>query len=263
MPLLPTLLFLAQALPVALESPAAPELSPAPPRSIHSKHRHGDASPSPSPSPEVRITVVNATCVPSISLSTSTPALPADYPVFPQGEWTANAPVTTPEVHYLVRNTNGTAVVEKTLHFKPVSSQFVLLTGDLDTKGPADTLRGIDSSLIPADKPCTPNLQFQVFPYQMTCPDPCRYRIINGMPGKMLILRTTGDEGQPRHQLALLSPGNGALLVHQPPSVAWEAEIDGQTYPVIIRQEGAAGNCLVPFFLRDGKPDFVRVFENP
>jgi hypothetical protein len=31
----------------------------------------------------------------------------------------------------------------------------------------------------------------------------------------------------------------------------------------VIAQEGAIGNCLIPFFLRDGKPDFIRVFETP
>jgi len=25
----------------------------------------------------------------------------------------------------------------------------------------------------------------------------------------------------------------------------------------------AAGNCLVPFFLREGKPTFIRIFETP
>ena len=30
-----------------------------------------------------------------------------------------------------------------------------------------------------------------------------------------------------------------------------------------IVQEGVEGNCLVPFFLREGKPTFIRVFEAP
>jgi hypothetical protein len=52
-------------------------------------------------------------------------------------------------------------------------------------------------------------------------------------------------------------------MVKQPPCVEWTAEIDGQSYPVTILQEGAAANCLIPFFLKDGKPAFVRIFEDP
>jgi hypothetical protein len=45
--------------------------------------------------------------------------------------------------------------------------------------------------------------------------------------------------------------------------VEWIAEIDGRDYPITIIQEGAAGNCLIPFFLKNGKPDFIRIFEAP
>jgi hypothetical protein len=61
----------------------------------------------------------------------------------------------------------------------------------------------------------------------------------------------------------LLAPGNSVLLTGQPESVDYDAEIDGQTCRLSIHQEGAAGNCLIPFFLREGKPDYVRVFEEP
>lgn len=30
-----------------------------------------------------------------------------------------------------------------------------------------------------------------------------------------------------------------------------------------IFQEGTAGNCLLSFFLREGKPTFIRIFEAP
>jgi hypothetical protein len=45
--------------------------------------------------------------------------------------------------------------------------------------------------------------------------------------------------------------------------VEWEAEIDGKTYPLQIRQEGDPRNCLIPFFLRGETPSFIRVFESP
>jgi len=236
----------------------------------------------PSPPPQVRVTIVNATSVPSIALGfgpghpaqglgnggtkgakgTGGTNKPLAYPDFPQGEWTANHAIATPEVHYVVRSTNGSPVTDQTIRFKPVSNQYLLLTGDLSTLGPAEKLpqllgdqatRGVSS----------PNVQFHVIPYSLVTPDPCHYRIVNAMPGKTLLLRSLASENKPAQQLAYLSPGNSILLTRQPPCVSYEAVIDGNSIPVEIQQEGAVGNCLIPFFLRNGKPDFVRVFEDP
>jgi hypothetical protein len=87
--------------------------------------------------------------------------------------------------------------------------------------------------------------------------------VVNAMPAKTLILRTPARDGKPSRILGLLAPGNSLLLTGQPPCVDWIAEIDGQNYPVDIAQVGAEGNCLIPFFLKNGKPDFLRVFETP
>ena len=81
------------------------------------------------------------------------------------------------------------------------------------------------------------------------------------MPSKLLILRSVAETGQPSRQLALLAPGNSALFIRQPRNLQWEAEIDGRIYPVTIEQENDSNNCLIPFFLRNGQPDFIRVFE--
>jgi len=257
---LPLILLLAQSaiLPVTTSSASSKDGG-----SHLTGHRHHHDAPTPEPSPQVRITIVNATSVPAISLSTSGTNLPAAYPDFRQGEWTANEAIFTPEIHYLVRNSNGVAVAGQTIRFKPISSQFLLLTGDLSNTGPADKLPQVGYSPDAGFAKRSANFQFHVIPYTLVCSDPCHYRIFNAMPGKTLLLKSAAQDSKTPREFALLAPGNSILLTGQPASIDYVAEIDGQGYRVSIRQEGAEGNCLIPFFLRDGKPDFVRVFEDP
>lgn len=252
-----TLLIIAQAalLPLADESPHGDHRPTA-----HSRH-HGHATPS--PTPRVKITIVNATCVPAISLSTHGTNLPAAYPRFPQGEWTANEPLQTTEIHYLARTLEGTPVAEKSIRFRPISSQVLMLTGDLSRSGPADKLPQLAGNPVQVSVKWPPNFQFHLYPVELVCKDPCHYRVVNAMPSKTLVLKTLPEKNRPSRQLGLLAPGNSLLLTGQPSCVEWIAEIDGQAHPVTIMQEGAAANCLIPFFLRDGKPTYIRVFENP
>ena len=231
--------------------------------------RHPSASSTPSPTPEVRITVVNATSVPVIALNTRGTNRPFAYPYFPQGTWTGNDPIMTNAVDYLALTTNGRLIARHTQKFPPVSSQILLLTGDLSTSGPADSLPQIGLPTTVALTPWPPNLQFHTYPCTKSTNAPsegkdiCRYRIVNGMPSKLLILRASAEGGKPGRQLALLAPGNSALFIKQPANLRWEAEIEGQIYPVVMEQENDQRNCLIPFFLRNGVPSFIRVFENP
>lgn len=245
LPLLLTTLLLAQALP-----------------------HHGKAAPTPAPSPEVRITIVNATSVPAISLSAASGSSASKgshptYPFFPQGTWTSDQPLKSTTIDYLARTTNGGLIAEHKLSFPPVSSQILLITGDLSTVGPPESLPAIGLPPSVGAKPWSPNLQFHVYPTGTGTNDLCRYRVVNGMPSKLLILRAPPEGNKPAQQLALLAPGNSALFVKQSPNLHWEAVIEGQVYPLDMEQEAAKKNCLIPFFLKNGQPTFIRVFENP
>ena len=94
---------------------------------------------------------MNATSVPDLSLSMMEGNAYRAYSRFPQGEWTANEAIQTPEVQYLVQSTNRSVITKQTIRFKPRSSQFLLLTGDLSYKGPADRLPQIVSPPPPCD----------------------------------------------------------------------------------------------------------------
>jgi hypothetical protein len=257
-PMLPaTLLIIAQ----AILSPLGAEPSPEQYRPSALSHHRGHAGPS--PTPRVKITIVNATCVPAISLSTSGTNHPVAYPRFPQGEWTANEPIQTTEIHYLARTLEGAPLAEKSIRFGPISAQVLLLTGDLSRSGPADKLPQVADNPVQISVKWPPNFQFHLYPVEFVCKDPCHYRVVNAMPSKTLVLKTLPEKNRPSRQLGLLAPGNSLLLTGQPPCIEWIAEIDGKAHPLSIMQEGAAANCLIPFFLRDGKPTFVRVFETP
>jgi len=255
-----TLLFLAQTFPGDIPGTLAsvPGYHP----SLTRPH-HGHASPTPTATPRVKVTVVNATCAPSIALSISGTNFPVAYPVFPQGEWTANAAGTNAEIHYTARFPEGQVIADRLIRFAPQSSQFLLLTGDLSRKGLSEKLPQLTPPAWEPPHPWPPNFQFHVYPVELVTKDPCHYRIVNAMPGKTLSLHTRARDGKPSRLLCLLAPGNSLLLTGQPSCVDWIAEIDGASFPLVITQEGAVGNCLIPFFLRGGKPDFVRVFETP
>ena len=252
-----SLLFLAQTLAGGIADAPAVHHRPA------SRHHHGHAAPTPPATPRVKITIVNATCVPSIALSLSGTNLPVAYPDFPQGEWTGNAAVTNTEIHYAARMPDGPLIADRIIRYAPQSSQILLLTGDLGRKGPAEKLPQLSPGAGESQHPWPPNFQFHVYPVELVTRDPCHYRVVNAMPEKTLALRTRARDGKPSRLLGLLAPGNSLLLTGQPAHVDWIAEIDGALLPLVITQEGAVGNCLIPFFLRNGKPDFVRVFETP
>jgi hypothetical protein len=229
---------------------------------LHSHTASGQKSaPTPAPSPEVRITIVNATSVPAISLSNQGTNTPVSYPNFPQGTWTANEPLSTTNADYLVRTLTGMIVGEHRFTFKPVSSQTLLITGDLSSTGPAESLPQIAPPPLPTATPFQANLQFHLYPCSTSTNDLCSYRVVNAMPSKLLILHTVSEGTKPPEQLALLAPGNSAVFIKQPPSIRWVAEIDGQSYPVEIEQEGNRKNCIIPFYLCNGIPTMIRVFE--
>jgi len=258
---LPVLFLIAQA--TVTPGDHSVEITPEPP---HATHRHSTprhVSESPSPTPAVRITIINATSVPAISLNTRGTNMPAEYPFFPQGEWTANAPLRTPEIHYSARDMGGKLVADRVIRLKPVSSQTLLLTGDLSCNGPSEKLPPLNPAGVANPQFWKPNFQFHLFPSELCCADPCHYRVFNGMPSKVLTLWSVAEGNKPRRQLAILAPGGSVLLVKQPACVEWEVEIDGANHPVNIAQQGAVGNCLIPFFLKNGRPAFVTVFEEP
>ena len=188
---------------------------------------------------------------------------PADYPRFRQGTWTADEPLTNSTINLVVRSPEGVIVANRPFVFPRKCHRFLLLSGDLRRNSPVGkpNLPLPRASVTPDPRP--PDLQFLSYPVELVTKDPFHYRVVNAMPDKTLTLRVPAHDGKPARTLGILSPGNSLLFTGHPPSIEWIAEIDGVRFPLSVTQEGAAGNCLIPFFLRNGRPDFVRIFENP
>ena len=218
--------------------------------------------------------IVNATCAQGIALSTSGSNASPAYPFFPQGESTADAPLTNPVADYVARTPSGELLREQRITFRPHSKQFLLITGSLERSGDPDHLPGV--GIAPPVAPSflktqmqgsghgtDANLQFHVIPCEGVVKDPCHYRIVNGIPGKTLVVRKPAEGMQSAKELAYLTPGNSVLLTGQPPQATYEIEIGGTVTRLEILQEGAVADCLIPFYLRDGKPAYSTVFESP
>lgn len=234
--------------------------------------RHGAK---PASSTSVRVTIVNATTAPALSLSvTGTNGAPA-YPFFHQGDWTSDPPFTNPVVDYAVRDTNGALLATQRVNYKLISKQYLLLTGDLSREGEPTRLRGVSDAAPSSgqDRPYVvsgmrsqtqrANLQFQIIACEGVVKDPSHYRFVNCIPGATLILRKPAEGCHPARELALLTPGNSVLLTGQQDSVVYEADVLGTVMRIEIIQEGAVADCLIPFYLREGKPTYATVFESP
>lgn len=256
-------LLLAQAFPVPAKNAGSP--SPAPsPLAKHLASR--SKKPKIAPTPSLHLTIVNATCLPEIFFTTAGTNRPVEYPRFPQGRWIESGPRTNPVIRFLAGSPGQPYSVDRQLNFPAICRQFLVLTGDLSRHGPMEKLPG----LITTETPATPgitnwpaNFQIRSYPVELATKDPFHYRVLNAMPGKTLTLTLPAREGKPRRVLGILTPGGSLLLTGQPSCIDWIAEIDGREIPLSVHQEGASGNCLISFFLKQGEPAFVRVFENP
>ena len=84
---------------------------------------------------------------------------------------------------------------------------------------------------------------------------PVRLRIINGMPGKTLTFVAGRRE-------ILVKPGEFGMLTGQPATARYLAKVDGESISLLMRQEGLIRNAMIVFFLKSGRPAFMRAFEN-
>jgi len=82
-----------------------------------------------------------------------------------------------------------------------------------------------------------------------------RLRIINGIPCKSLMFA----HGKSK---VVVPPGECAVLESQPATARYTAHVDGESIPLLMRQEGLIRNAIIVFFLKDDKPSFIRAFEN-
>lgn len=212
-------------------------------------------SPTPTPPPTTSVQIINATSVPSISLSVNGRN---DYPDFPQGLYTGDAPTEMLSVKYLATDKASNASIESDLiRYEPNKNYSLIIMGDFSTDVPPGQLPQPGVTYETPEKPYPPNVLFRVHSHDLkTSESPVRLTVINAMPRKNLQF---GISSTPKKHIA---PGSELILSNQPASFEYEAEIDGEKIPVLMNQEGNVRNALIIFYLKEGKPAFSRAFEN-
>jgi hypothetical protein len=198
------------------------------------------------------VQIVNATSVPAISLRINNGLA---YERFPQGLKSADSPTGALKVTYEAEDKQtGHRAKSAEITYKPGTNQSLVILGDFSTDTPSGALRRPGRALADNNEQYPPSILFHVFSHAAT-EAPVRLRVINGMPGKSL----TFIAG---HREIIIEPGNFAVLNGQPPLARYQAKADGEEISVLMRQEGLVRNAMIIFFLKGGRPAFMRAFEN-
>ena len=198
------------------------------------------------------VQIVNATSVPAIALRINDRLA---YESFPQGLKSADSPTSTLKATYEAEDKQtGRFAKSAEINYKPGTNQSLVILGDFSTEPPAGTLRRPGRALVGNGEQHPPSILFQVFSHAAK-EAPVRVRIINGMPGKSLTFVAGKEE-------IVVEPGNSAVLDGQPTFAHYRAKADGGEISVLMRQEGLVRNAMIIFFLKNGRPAFMRAFEN-
>ena len=198
------------------------------------------------------VQIVNATSVPAIALKINDKIA---YENFSQGLKTADSPASLLKAVYEAEDRQtGSRATSAKITYEPGANQSLVILGDFSTDTPPGALRHPGRALTGEDKQYPPNVLFQVFSHAAT-EEPVRLRIINGIPGKNLTFVSGRRE-------IVVKPGEFAVLAGQPATARYLAKVDGEDIPLLMRQDGLIRNAMIIFFLKSGRPAFMRAFEN-
>lgn len=208
---------------------------------------HGEPPPA-----TASVQIVNAASVPSIALRINDRLV---YENFPQGLKSADSPTGALIATYEAEDKQtGHRARSAEITYKPGTNQSLVILGDFSTDTPPGALRHPGRALSGNSEHYPPSILFHVFSHAAK-EAPVRLRIINGMPGKSLTF------GAGRQEI-VVEPGGFAVLDGQLAIAQYQAKIDGKEISVLMRQEGLVRNAMIIFFLRNGRPAFMRAFEN-
>lgn len=205
-----------------------------------------------SPAATASVQIVNATCTSVITLRINNRVA---YESFPQGLKTADFPTSMLRAVYEAQDARtGSRATSARISYAAGSCQSLVILGDFSREIPPGQLRQPGRAVTADLGPYPPNVLFQVYSHESS-EAPVRLRVLNGMPGKGLTLLAGPTE-------TVIRPGESAVLAGQPARAQYFAKVDGESIPFLMRQEGQIRNAMVIFFLRGGRPDFMRAFEN-
>ncbi len=199
------------------------------------------------------LTIVNATCVPAISLSVNGTMC---YPDFPQGAQTGNGTWDGLKNRYQAADGKSGRTSEPcSVTLTARANQTLIVAGDFSTDISPVAFPQPGPPPEPPSKPFPPNVHFLVYPYEAQADStrPC-FRFVNLMP------RIPLELAQPNRPATRLLPGKDVLLTSQPRPAVYSAKAGDKTFTItLITKEDK--NQLVIFFLKDGAPAWKAVAE--
>lgn len=203
--------------------------------------------------PKTSVQIVNATSVPEISLMVDEQMY---YPKFPQGLYTGDAPTPKLKPKYTATDLFSKTKVEHQITYESDTQQSLIITGDFQLVAEEEELSE-DTPDKKSDEPeLKPRVHFQVFSHDLENGEqPLRYRFHNGLVDQRIIIND-GETAQ------WVEPGKTLNFYGQPMIKTFTATINKEMQTVLIRQEGTPRNCTVIFYEKNGKPTFMRAFEN-
>lgn len=194
------------------------------------------------------VQIVNATSVASICLEVEGRE---DYPDFPQGLYTGEAVVSPGAVRYKIKEKNGEKKEEAQVNYRAGEGQSLVVIGDF-----VGTFATPEGKLVTSEGNSSESmLRCRVYSHECAEEERVRYRWVNGMVGRDLRVRRRQEE-------IVICPGECVALLGQEANEVYEANVDGKTMEVRMTQRGETRNALIIFYLKEGTPTFMRVFEN-
>jgi hypothetical protein len=197
------------------------------------------------------VQIVNATSVAAITLRINNQIA---YENFPQGLKSADSATNVLRATYEAEDKEtGRRAKSAQISYEPDSHQSLVITGDFSSDTPPGLPGRAERTQPGENRQSPPNVLFQIFSHTAT-EAPVRLRIINGIPRRNLTF-VSGDRE------TVVKPGGFAILEGQPATARYLAKTDHGEIDLLMRQEGLVRNAMLIFFLKNGRPAFVRAFE--
>lgn len=199
---------------------------------------------------ERRVQIVNATSVSSISLEVDGRE---DYPDFPQGLYTGDAPVSGEVARFGIKAKKEGVAAERVVRYGGGGVQTVVLLGDFrdivaePIQNQRDEVKEKDGK----------NVFVKVYPGCRGGGESVRYRWVNGMGDRPLLL-----SGK-RQEEVEIPPFGSHASEGQEACAIFSARAGEKELAVSMAQRGMPRNAIIVFYLKGGEPAFLRVFEPP
>lgn len=182
------------------------------------------------------VQIVNATSAAAISVKTDGQLY---LRKLPQGLFTGDAAINKLTTTYTIINTDSNLEVTETVSYEAGIYQSLILLGNFNS-----------------DSKDSQPVTFKVLSHEIESQqEPLRYRFLNGLASESIIVDSANG-------VKSAKPGELLEFYGQPATKVFPVIIGDHSIEVLIRQGNPLRNCTIVFYSKQGKPTFIRVYEN-